>query len=102
MKYEIPREMFKQRLEHRHNFVMVDVRGGAPFENIVGLPYNDGFLGSFSGQFPQKGQNVILFSLKEGDEAPQKAADALSAAGYQYVYWYRGGPGDVVLDKGLN
>ncbi len=102
MKYEIPREMFKQRLENRLNFVVVDVRGGAPFENVVPLPYSDGFAGAFGGQFPKKEQNVIVFSLQEGDEAPQKAADALSAAGYQFVYYYRGGPGDVVLDKGLN
>jgi len=41
MKYEIPREMFKQRLENRLNFVVVDVRGGAPFENVVPLPYSE-------------------------------------------------------------
>jgi hypothetical protein len=102
MKYEIPREMFKQRLGDKHNFVFVDLQGGTPFEGTVGMAYNEGFLASFSSQYPKKEQNVILFSLKEGDEAPQQAADALSTAGYHYVYFYRGSARDLVLDKGLN
>jgi hypothetical protein len=102
MKYEIPREMFKQRLGDKHNFVFVDLQGGTPFDGTVGIGFDENFLSSFSSQYPKKEQNVILFSLKEGDEAPQRAADALSTAGYHYVYFYRGSPRDLVLDKGLN
>ena len=107
MKYEIPREVFKQRLNERHTFVMVDVQdttraGQLKFEGTVNIPYSSDFAGAFAGQYPQKQQNVILFSLTPGDEAPLMAADALEAAGYQFVYFYRGSDKDVVLDKGLN
>src|SRR5690606_41862291 len=41
MKYEIPRESFKQRLENRLNFVFVDLQAGssANFENVEKMNY---------------------------------------------------------------
>lgn len=106
MKYEIPREAFKQRLEERLNFVFVDLlpedRTPVKFENVVYLNYSSQFKNDFSGQFPNKNQNIVLYSLQKGDEAPAKAAQDLSDLGYNFVYYYNGSPEDVVLDKGLN
>lgn len=106
MKYEISREMFKQRLEDKHNFALVDVQESArstvKFEGTVSIPASGDFVKNFAGQFAQKEQNVILYSLIPGDDSPGRAADLLEAAGYQFVYFYRGTPQDVVLDKGLN
>jgi hypothetical protein len=106
MKYEIPREAFKQRLEERLNFVFVDLQPAdktpAKFENIVYLNYGTEFKTAFASQFPNKNQNVIVFSLQKGDMNPAKAADDLAGAGYNFVYFYNGTPDDVVLDKGLN
>jgi hypothetical protein len=106
MKYEIPREGFKQRLEDRLNFVFVDLQpsNSSPvkFENIEHLSYGPQFKTEFATKFPNKNQNVIVFSMKKGDEAPSLAADDLSNLGYQFVYYYVGSADDVVLDKGLN
>ena len=107
MKYEIPREVFKQRLTDKHTFVMVDVQDAAraaklPFEGTLNIPYGADFSAQFAVQFPQKNQNVILFTMTPGDDAPVLAADELAAAGYNFVYYYLGSTSDVVLDKGLN
>lgn len=106
MKYEIPREAFKQRLEERLNFVFVDLlpedRTPVKYENVVHINYSSDFKNQFSSQFPNKNQNIILYSLAKGDDAPARAANDLAEAGYNYVYFYNGTPDDVVLDKGLN
>ena len=106
MKYEIPREAFKQRLEERLNFVFVDLlpadRTPAKFENVVHINYSSQFKTEFATQYPNKNQNVVVYSLQKGDEAPAKAANDLAEAGYNFVYFYNGTPDDVVLDKGLN
>ena len=106
MKYEISRESFKQRLEDRLNFVFVDLvsaeRTPAKFENAVHITYSAQFKTDFPSKYPNKNQNVVLYSLQKGDETPAKAADDLAALGYNFVYYYKGTPEDVVLDKGLN
>lgn len=106
MKYEIPREMFKQRLEDRLNFVFIDLlpsdKGQIKFENIVNLPYSSKFKDDFASQYPNKNQNIMLYSLAKGDDAPAKAAQDLADLGYNFVYYYQGSSEDVVLDKGLN
>lgn len=106
MKYEIPREAFKQRLEDRMNFVFVDLQSSAStamkFENIENLNYGPQFKTEFSNKFPNKNQNVVLYSMKKGDEAPSLAADDLSNLGYNFVYYYVGSADDNVLDKGMN
>jgi hypothetical protein len=106
MKYEIPREMFKQRLEDRLNFVFIDLlpadRTPVKFENVVHINYSSQFKNEFATQYPNKSQNVLLYSLQKGDEAPAKAAEDLAALGYHFVYFYNGTADDVVLDKGLN
>ena len=107
MKYEIPREVFKQRLTDKQTFAIVDVQdasraGKLQFEGTVNIPYDSNFSSAFANQFPQKQQNVILFSLTKGDEAPSQAAESLHSAGYHFVYYYCGTEMDLVLDKGLN
>jgi len=107
MKYEIPREVFKQRLTDKHTFVIIDVQdagraGKLQFEGTSNIPFTADFAKAFAALYPQKQQNVILFSLTPGDEGPQQAAEALENAGYNFVYYYRGSAQDVVLDKGLN
>jgi Ni2+-binding GTPase involved in maturation of urease and hydrogenase len=106
MKYEIPREAFKQRLSDRLNFVFIDLLSAektpAKFENIVHMNYGAQFKTDFAAQYPNKNQNVVVYSLQKGDETPAKAANDLSEAGYNFVYFYNGTPDDVVLDKGLN
>lgn len=106
MKYEIPREMFKQRLEDRLNFVFVDLlpadRTPVKYENVVHINYSSNFKNEFSTQYPNKTQNVIVYSLQKGDDAPAKAAQDLAELGYNFVYFYNGTADDVVLDKGLN
>ena len=106
MKYEIPREMFKQRLEDRLNFVFVDLlpAGKSPvkFENVININYSSQFKTEFSSEYPNKNQNVLLYSLQKDDDAPSRAANDLSEMGYQFVYFYNGSADDVVLDKGLN
>jgi hypothetical protein len=106
MKYEIPREMFKQRLEDRLNFVFIDLlpaeKSLIKFDNVVNLPYSSKFKDDFTGQYPNKNQNIVLYSLIKGDDAPSKAAQELADLGYNFVYYYQGSSDDVVLDKGLN
>jgi hypothetical protein len=106
MKYEIPREMFKQRLEDRLNFVFVDLlpasKSPVAFENVVNINYGPQFKSDFSAKYPNKNQNVVLYSLQKGDDSPAKAANDLAELGYQFIYFYNGSAEDVVLDKGLN
>jgi hypothetical protein len=106
MKYEIPREMFKQRLEDRLNFVFVDLlpadRTPVKFENVEHISYSSNFKTEFAAKYPNKAQNVVLYSLQKGDDAPGKAANDLAELGYHFVYFYNGTSDDVVLDKGLN
>ena len=106
MKYEIPREAFKQRLEERLNFVLVDLAPvdstNAKLDDIVQLNYGEHFKEQFSSKFPSKTQNILLYSLKKDDYSPAKAADELAELGYHFVYYYNGSPEDLILDKGIN
>jgi hypothetical protein len=104
MKYEIPREVFKQRLNDKLNFAMIDVQEqvAISFEGTQHIPFGADFVTKFSAKYPAKSQNVIVYALNREDEAPAKAADELAAAGYQFVYFYCGSDKDLVLDKGLN
>lgn len=106
MKYEIGRESFKQRLEDRMNFVFVSLeaedKSPAKYENAVYMKFGSGFKNEFGAKYPDKNQNVIVYSLQKGDNSPAEAADALADAGYNFVYFYKGTPDDVILDKGLN
>lgn len=103
MNYEISREAFKQRLMSRLNFVFIDLlpadRTPAKFENVVNINYGAEFKNQFGSQFPNKNQNVVLYSLQKGDDAPAKAAKDLKDAGYNFVYFYSGTPEDTILNQ---
>jgi hypothetical protein len=90
MKYEIPREAFKQRLENRLNFVLVDLlpveKTPVRFENVVNMSYSSNFKSDFSSKYPDKKQNIILYSLEKNDQTPAKAASELEELGYHFVY----------------
>ncbi len=107
MMYEIPKEAFKQRLENKLNFALIDINENRQKEQTVldGVEYmsfGDNFSSTFSTKYPDKTKNIVIFSLAKGDERPKMAAQSLSDAGYHFVYYYRGEPTDVVLDKGIN
>lgn len=106
MMYEIPREAFRQRLEDRLNFVLIDLSPvestPVKYENVFNMSYDSSFKKSFSDQYPDKNKNIILYSLRPGDESPKTAAMELEQLGYNFVYFYKGSPDDIVLDKGLN
>ena len=107
MKYEIPREIFKQRLNNRLNFKFVDVQPKELSQKIVfadvdNIPYSSSFADELSKNISDKAQNIIVYSLTFADESPKLAAEALSDKGYQFVYYYCGSDKDIVLDKGLN
>ena len=106
MKYEVPREAFKQRLGDRLNFLFVDMlpenRTPAKFADSVHMKYGTSFKDEFLKAYPNKNQNIMLYSLERDDHSPAMAADVLSQEGYNFVYFYKGSPEDVVLDKGLN
>ncbi len=98
--------MFKQRLEDRLNFIFVDLlpadRTPVKYENVIHINYSSNFKHEFSSHYPNKNQNVIVYSLQKGDDAPVKAAQDLADLGYHFVYFYQGTSDDFVLDKGLN
>jgi hypothetical protein len=104
MKYEVGREIFKQRLEDRMNFVMINTQTHPTqfFENIDHCPFNGDFVQKISTKVPLKTQNILLFTLEAQDQSAAEAASALQKAGYKFVYYYQGSDQDVVLDKGLN
>lgn len=107
MMYEIPKEAFKQRLENKLNFAFIDINENreqdkTTLDGVEFMNYGDGFSSTVSAKYPDKTKNILIFSLKKGDERPKMAAEKLSEAGYHFVYYYRGEATDVILDKGIN
>lgn len=102
MMYEVSKEIFKQRLCNKHNFAIVDLQAAGHFDGVEHIAHDDSFTSNFEAKYPNKAQNVLLFSLMDGDESPKKAAEKLQNAGYHFVYYYRGEKSDLVLDKGIN
>jgi hypothetical protein len=104
MNYEISREMFKQRLEDKLNFVFIDV-SARPLKLVEGcetLAFSNQFADQIQKKYPNKNSNILLFSFYPEDSQPTQAAEALTQAGYNFVYFYSGSDQDLVLDKGLN
>jgi len=107
MMYEIPKEAFKQRLENKLNFALIDINENREKEQTVldgveFMNFSENFSAIISSKYPDKAKNILIFSLSKGDERPKMAAQKLSDDGYHFVYYYRGEPTDVVLDKGIN
>ena len=106
MFYEISRETFKQRLIGPLNFYFVYL--GRPKKGLIFdceksfvIHYDKDFLKKFKKKITSLQTNIILYSLNHNKDL-KKASEELKNAGYQFVYFYQGGPRDIVLDKGLN
>jgi hypothetical protein len=103
MFYEVSREAFKQRLENKLNFVVIDLTQNkeAFFKDTDALSYGPQFLSDFKNKYTDKSRNYLLYSLKTNQDV-KMAAESLAKDGYQFVYFYVGSEKDLVLDKGLN
>jgi hypothetical protein len=104
MNYEIPREMFKQRLDERLNFILIDISKNPSnvFKDTESLVFSGSFKQDIEKKFPDKIKNYLLFSFVNNDENLKLAAREMENSGYQFVYYYQGSEKDIVLDKGLN
>jgi rhodanese-related sulfurtransferase len=105
--YEISREVFKQRINTKSNFAILDVyeereAKGLALKNTEAIAYDPNFLSNVESKYPDKAQNILVYSLKSGDDRPAQALEILKNAGYKFVYYYVGDLDDKVLDKGLN
>lgn len=91
MFYEISREVFKQRVETPLEFAIIDLtKGGAGLKVAKSHVYNDEFVSEFQAAYPDKNQNILLFSYDENDSSPKVAGKKLVDSGYQLVYYYLG------------
>ncbi|MDH4468296.1 MAG: hypothetical protein QE271_09570 [Bacteriovoracaceae bacterium] len=107
MLYEISKESFKQRLEDRLNFKMVDVTDYSKsshekFKDVLPIPFTNNFVSEVKGKGIGPLNNLIIFSLDKHSKDAKKAADALKAEGFQFIYYYIGSVEDLILEKGLN
>ncbi|MDA9793416.1 hypothetical protein N9B72_02410 [Bacteriovoracaceae bacterium] len=109
MMHEISKEMFKQRVCNKsdHNFAIIDLYEDRETKDAVlkkteYIAYSESFVADVETKYPDKTGNVLLFSLKRGDDRPEKAANDLKNAGYHFVYYYSGDLDDRLVDKGLN
>ena len=110
MFYEISQEIFKQKLEKQLNFYIIYVGSNAVFgqinlKKIEFISYQQEFLETFVFRFPNKIQNIILFSFEPLLITQNDWSDLMKKIkelGYQFIYYYRGHLSDNILDKGLN
>jgi len=108
MMYEVSREVFKQRLEERGNFILVHVCSTE--SEFSGNTFKDSLNVIWSRENPidldkissNKNQNILFYSLLENHDEARKAAELAEANGYKFVYFYLGKAVDKILDKGLN
>lgn len=107
MMYEISKEVFKQRVNTKSNFAILDLyedrdAKDLALKNTEAMNFDGNFISTIESKYPSKSQNILVYSLKNGDNRPAEAAKKLSDAGYQFVYYYVGDLDDRYLDKGLN
>lgn len=106
--YEISKESFKQRLEERGNFFLIEVSSPdhslekASFKEVHLLNDLQGLSQRLDQLAVTKGANLLFFSLVAGHQGPKKAAQAAADLGYHFCYFYQGIPNDHLLDQGLN
>jgi hypothetical protein len=110
MFYEISQEIFKQKLEKQLNFYIIYVGTKEVFEvinlkKIDFIPYSNDFEEVIKHRFPNKIQNLILFTFEPNivDKFVwAKIMNNLKSCGYLFIYFYQGKLSDNILDKGLN
>lgn len=104
MFYEIPREIFKQKLLDRTNVQIIQIgdQQGHDYKDIdqIKSPFDaDAFL----GKYPNKALTYVFFGFDQSAMDAKKAAESLSLKGYPFVFFYQGAMAkDRVLDKGIN
>lgn len=106
--YEISKEVFKQRLEDRLNFQLIDATDYSKspatqsFKDVLTIPFNAQFSENLKskGILPQT--NIIVFCLDKHSKDAKKAAELLHGQGFHYTYYYQGNLDDFVLEKGIN
>ena len=107
MSYEIPREIFKQKLLDRTNLCLLQVVGSnsnqeVPYKDIQTLqfPVN---VEDFEKNFGNKSLTYIIYGFDQFSSEAKKVAEVIHAHGYPFVYFYQGNLSqDKVLDKGIN
>ena len=107
MSYEIPREVFKQKLLDRTNVCLlqavgVDSHQEVPYKDIKTLQFpvdKDVFYKNFEN----KNLTYIVYGFDQYAAEAKKAAESIHSFGYPFVYYYLGNLSqDKILDKGIN
>lgn len=107
MVYEIPREIFKQKLLDRTNMCILQIVGAnvtqdVPYKEVktIQFPVN---VEEFSKNYTNKNLSYLIYGFDQNSADAKKAADVIGAAGYPFVFFYQGSLSqDRVLDKGIN
>jgi hypothetical protein len=107
MSYEIPREIFKQKLLDRTNLCLIQVSSSnsnqeVPYKDIktVESPIN---MDEFQKNYANKSMTYIVYGFDQFSAEAKKIADTIYSHGYPFVYFYQGNLSqDKVLDKGIN
>lgn len=107
MVYEIPREVFKQKLLNRSNVCILQVTSSgsqpeAPYKEVkmLQLPIQ---IDDFCKSYTNKQMTYLIYGFDQISAEAKSAADAVYAAGYPFVFYYKGNfAEDKVLDKGIN
>lgn len=107
MSYEIPREIFKQKLLDRTNLCLLQIVDSnsnqeVPYKDTKTLqfPVN---VEDFDKNFSNKSVTYIIYGFDQFSAEAKKAAETIHSHGYPFVYYYQGNLNqDKVLDKGIN
>lgn len=104
MFYEIPREIFKQKLLDRTNLHVIQVGSESGHDYKEVTQFDNPFdADSFINKFPTKATTYIFFGFDVNGMNAKKAAEQISQNGYPYVFFYQGIlEKDKILDKGIN
>lgn len=91
MFYEVSREIFKQRVEKPAGFAIIDLtKNGSGIKDTEKFAYSEKLISEISAKYPEKTQNILLFTLDEGDSSPKVTGQKLADEGYHFVYYYHG------------
>lgn len=107
MVYEIPREIFKQKLFDRTNLCLLQVvtstgQHEVPYKDIATVQASIN-LDQFVKDYSNKSVTYIFYGFDQTSNEAKKLAETISAAGYPFVFYYLGNlANDKVLDKGIN
>ena len=94
----ISREELKQKMEDQEEFVLIDVlselsytQAHVPDAVNINLHGDDDFVTEVSNQFPDKGQEIIVYCSNSESTESETALKKLTDAGYTNVTRFAGG-----------